>query len=127
MSANKTTNNFPPQEKIDLFEKMVSAIPALARKGSTMPYTSVNGNMFSFIDKHGSCAIRLPEKEREDFLKKYKTELFATHGAVLKEYVTVPDDILKKTKELMKWFEISYEYVRTMKPKTTKNKNKYLR
>ena len=67
-----------------------------------MPYTSFNGNMFSFLDKHGSCGIRLPEKEREDFLKKYKTKLFETHGTVLKEYVTVPDDLLQKTKELKK-------------------------
>jgi TfoX/Sxy family transcriptional regulator of competence genes len=110
--------------KIDLYEKLVATIPALERKGATMPYTSVNGNMFSFLDKHGSCGIRLPEKEREDFLKKYKTKLFETNGTVLKEYVTVPDDLLSKTKELKKWFEISYVYVKTLKPKATKKKSK---
>ena len=124
MNIKKIQLNSYPRDKIYLYEKLIGTIPDIERKGATMPYTSLNGNMFSFIDKHGSCAIRLPEKEREDFLKKYKTELFATHGAVVKEYVTVPDDILKKTKELMKWFEISYEYVRTLKPKTTKKKNK---
>ena len=78
--------------------------------------------MFSFLDKKGVCGIRLPEKEREDFLKKYKTKLFETQGTILKEYVTVPDDLLKKTKELKKWFEISYAYVKTLKPKATKKK-----
>ncbi len=89
-----------------------------------MPYTSLNGNMFSFIDNLGSCGIRLPEKEREDFLRKYKTKLFEANGTLLNEYVTVPDDLLKKTKELSKWFTISYAYVKTLNPKTTKKKNK---
>lgn len=78
--------------------------------------------MFSFIDKHGSCGIRLPETEREGFLRKYKTKIFETHGIVLKEYVTVPDDLLNKMKELKKWFDISYVYVKTLKPKATKKK-----
>jgi TfoX/Sxy family transcriptional regulator of competence genes len=41
---------------------------------------------------------------------------------VLKEYVTVPDDLLKKTKELKRWFEESYAYAQTLKPKATKKK-----
>lgn len=121
-SSKKATTNFPPQDKIDLYEKLVASIPGIERKGATMPYTSINGNMFSFIDKHGSCGIRLPEKEREDFLKKYKTKLFETHGTVLKEYVTVPDELLKKTKELPKWFAISFAYAKALKPKATKKK-----
>jgi hypothetical protein len=124
MATKKITANFPPQDKIDLYEKLIATIPSLERKGATMPYTSLNGNMFSFIDKQGVCGIRLPEKEREDFLKKYKTRLFEAHGAVLKEYITVPDDLLKKQKELKKWFDISYAYVKTLKPKITKKKNK---
>lgn len=124
MITKKPQANFPPQDKIDLYEKLIATTPVLERKGATMPYTSLNGNMFSFIDKFGVCGIRLPEKEREDFLKKYKTKLFETHGTVLKEYVTVPDDLLKKTKELTKWFDISYAYAKTLKPKVTKKKNK---
>ena len=39
-------------------------------------------------------------KKREEFLKKYKAKLFEAYGAVLKEYVAVPDSLLKNTKEL---------------------------
>jgi hypothetical protein len=38
-------------------------------------------------------AIRLPEDKRQEFLKKYKTTLFEAYGAVMKEYVTVPDAV----------------------------------
>jgi hypothetical protein len=81
MSAKKSQPNFPPLDKIDLYEKLVAAIPGIKSKGATMPYTSLNGNMFSFLDKKsGSCGIRLPEKGREDFVKKYKTKLFKAYG-----------------------------------------------
>jgi hypothetical protein len=70
MSTKKPPNNFPLQDKISLYEILVATIPGIERKGAAMPYTSLNGNMFSFLDKYGSFGLRLPEKEREDFLKK---------------------------------------------------------
>ena len=76
--------------------------------------------MFSCLHPPGSLALRLPEPEREKFLKKYKTKLFQTYGIVQKEYVTVPDSLLANTKELQKYFTLSYEYARSLKPKATK-------
>jgi hypothetical protein len=40
-----------------------------------------------------------------------------SYGVVKKDYVTVPDSLLKNTKELRKYLDISYEYARTLKPK----------
>jgi hypothetical protein len=40
----------------------------------------------------------------------------------MKEYVVVPDDMLKKTEVLKKYFDISYGYVSSLKPKPTKKK-----
>lgn len=67
-------------------------------------------------------ALRLSEDEREKFLRKYKTTLFAAYGVVQKEYVTVPDSLLSKTRELQPYFEKSLQYVRTLKPKASKKK-----
>jgi len=64
-----------------------------------------------------------PQKdEREQFLGKYQTKLFEQYGSVMKEYVEVPDDLLWKTEELKKYFEISYAYVSSLKPNPTKKK-----
>jgi hypothetical protein len=93
------------------------------RKGATMPYTSLNGNMFSFLMKSGRVGLRLPEAEREAFIKKYKTKLVEQYGVVQKEYVEVPDALLAKTTELKKYFDASFEYVSSLKAKpTTKSK-----
>jgi hypothetical protein len=111
-----------PDDKLKLYEKLVATNPAVERKGATMPYTSLNGHMFSFLTKAGKLALRLPAKEREIFLKKYKTKLCEQHGSVLEEYVEVPDALLKKTSELKKYFDLSYDYVASLQPKATKKK-----
>ena len=48
----------------------------------------------------GILSIRLPEKELEAFLKKYKTKLTEAYGIVRKEYAVVPDSLLKKNRRV---------------------------
>jgi len=109
-----------PSDKEILFEKLVATIPEIKLKGDTNKYTSYNGNMFSILSADGVFAIRLPEKEREEFLKKYKTQLKVAYGITQKEYAVVPDSLFKKTSELKKYLDISYDYVKTLKAKPTK-------
>ena len=116
--------NSLPADKLALYEKLAATNPEIERKGATMPYTSHNGHMFSFMDKDGVVAIRLPEKERNEFIKKYKTTLMPAHGTVMKEYVAVPAALLKKTKELAAYLDMSLEYIKTLKPKPTTKKKK---
>jgi TfoX/Sxy family transcriptional regulator of competence genes len=110
-----------PPEKIALYEKLVAGIPEIERKGADNPYTAVNGNMFSLLlSPEGRLALRLPAAERASFLRKHNTKLFEAYGAVMKEYVAVPDALLKKTKELQKYLTVSYAYAKTLKPKPSK-------
>lgn len=111
-----------PAGKLELYAKLVATNPHVERKGATMPYTSLNGHMFSFLTKSGTLALRLPAEERSAFLKKYKTALCEQHGSVMEEYVEVPDSLLKKTQELKKYFDLSYAYVGSLKPKATTRK-----
>jgi len=110
-------------DKLSLYEKLIATNPNIERKGATHPYTSLNGHMFSYLHPSGRVALRLPAEEREQFLKKYKTTLFEAYGVVQKEYVTVPDALLKNTKELRKYFDMSYRYVQTLKPKPSRKKS----
>jgi hypothetical protein len=110
-------------DKVELYERLVATNPKVERKGAANPYTSVNGNMFSQLLPSGRLSLRLPEGEREAFLKKYKTKLVEQYGVVMKEYVEVPDTLLAKTSEITKYFDISYAYVASLKPKPTKKTN----
>ena len=109
-----------PAESLEWYEKLVATNPAVERKGAAMPYTSLNGHMFSFLTPEGRLALRLPADQRDSFIKKYKTKLCEQHGSVLEEYVEVPDALLKQTRELKKYFDASYAYVGSLKPKATK-------
>jgi len=109
-------------QNLALYEKLVATNPQIERKGDKMPYTSLNGHMFSLLTREGWLALRLPEEAREAFLKKYKTKLAEQYGTVMKEYVQVPDALLKKTQELRKYFDLSYDYVGSLKPKPTSKK-----
>jgi hypothetical protein len=84
--------------KVDLYDKLIATHPEIERKGAANPYTSLKGNMFTLLQDSRSLAIRLPEDKREEFLKKYKTTLFKAYGAVMTEYVAVPDELLENTK-----------------------------
>ncbi|HZI54331.1 MAG TPA: hypothetical protein VFD56_11525 [Chitinophagaceae bacterium] len=121
MAVKKEKNNISP-DLLKIYEQLISAIPSVERKGASMPYTSLNGHMFSFISPEGKMGLRLPPNEREEFIKIFKVQLFIGHGTVLKEYVTVPEKLLKDIKSLKKYFTISYDYVKGLKPKPTTKK-----
>jgi hypothetical protein len=118
----KAAAGIATQEKLLLYEKLVATNPKVERKGDTVPYTSLNGHMFSYLSKEGKLALRLPAEERERFLKKYKARLCEAYGKVQPEYVEVPDSLLAATPELKKFFDCSHAYVASLKPKPTQKK-----
>lgn len=113
----------PRDSTVALYEKLVATNPRVERKGDTMPYTSVNGNMFSVVSKEGVVCLRLSADQRDAFMRKYKTEPVVMYGALMKEYVAVPPALLASTAEAARYFEMSYTYAMSLKAKpTTKSK-----
>jgi hypothetical protein len=101
------------------YAELVATVPEAELKGAKMPYTSMNGNMYSYLGENG-VALRLPAGARDEFLAKYRTVLYHTYGIVQKEYVTVPAELLAKTDELAPYFRASFDYAKTLRPKPTK-------
>jgi hypothetical protein len=62
--------------------------------------------------------------ERDAFLAKYDAGLCEQHGTVLQEYVEVPDRLLRNVDELEQYFQTSYAYVSSLKPKPRKPSTK---
>ena len=109
-----------PASCVVLYEALIGTNPNVERKGAAMPYTSVNGNMFSFLTPEGILGLRLSAHDREAFITRFKTEPLVQHGVVMKEYVQVAPALLKKTETLTSYFDASYRYACSLKPKTTK-------
>jgi hypothetical protein len=109
---------------LEIYEDLVKHLKKVERKGDTMPYTSLNGNMFSYLDKTGNIALRLSKSDIVEFMEKYNATLMNAYGIVQKEYVKIPDNLLGKKAVLYEFFEKSFEYAKNLKPKPTKKKQK---
>jgi hypothetical protein len=112
-----------PPECLEAYERLLATVPGVERKGDRMPYTSVNGNMYSFLDETGALALRLSAADRAAFMERYDTSLHEAHGHVMKEYVTVPPTILADANDLDSWLAASHAYAATLKPKGTTRKS----
>jgi len=117
MSAAKSTI---PAAKLALYDALVATLRAVDRKGATMPYTSCNGHMFSFMTSTGTLALRLGGPMLAKFVAKYGERPCVQHGAVMKEYVEVPDALLSSTRALAPYFAASWAYVGSLPAKATK-------
>lgn len=102
------------------YDRMIAGVPGVERKGATMPYTSVNGNMYSSISKANVIGLRLSNTDLATFLETHSTTLYeGIPGHFMKEYAAVPPSILDDTETLQNWFRKSHSYVSGLKPKKT--------
>jgi hypothetical protein len=105
----------------DAFERYAAVVEKVGEvvKGAKNPYTSRNGQMFSFLDVEGGMALRLSDELTEEFLSRYESGPVMQYGSVMRGYVSVPDDLLSDTEELGSWFEKGYVWIGTLEPKAT--------
>ena len=106
-----------PAETLALYEKLVATNRDVERKGATVPYSSANGTMFSFLTADGTLALRLPPDELEPFFKKFNTTHPVAYGKVMEDWAAVPDPLLAKTSELKKYFDLSFQHAANKKSK----------
>jgi len=104
-------------EKLALFDELVAMNPKIERKGKTMPYTSANGYMFSLLNKAGEFGIRLSKESGEKFMEKHQTTRFKSHGAFLRGYVLIPDQLFDNMGLLSQYLEEAHQHVLSLKPK----------
>ena len=111
---------YPHTELLDLYERLVASIPGLDRKGKSMPYTSLNGNMFTFLDKEGKLSLRMNNEDRQGLIDQYDAQPSIQHGAVMKDYIMVPDELMTNEAALIILMRKSYDFATTLKPKASK-------
>ncbi len=114
-----------PPEALEAYDQALVAVMADPHKGAANPYFSLNGNMFTALDADGVVGLRLDAESREEFMATYGTQLWESHGTVMKEYVAVPAQMVVTEADLLaSWLQRSYDYAKTLKPKpTTKKKS----
>lgn len=110
------------EENLKLYDALVAENPNFERLGKTMPYTSANTHMFSLLNKDGEFGIRLSKESQEAFKEKFDTTIFKSYGAVMRDYVLVPQHLLESPAILGPYLQESYEYVMSLPANPRKKK-----
>jgi len=109
---------------LKIYEELINNHPEVKRKGKRLPYTSMNGNMFSVISKEGHIGLRFSEESVERYIDLYGFTKYVKNDKVMEDYVTISDEFLDN-ELLVDLFNECVEYAKSLqaKPKT-KNKLK---
>ena len=105
------------EEKLKVYDALVAKCARFERKGKTVPYTSANGYMFSLFNKDGEIGIRFSKAVQEKYMKELNTTYFKSHGATMKGYILIPDEMWDDLDTLAQYLDESYDYVMTLEPK----------
>jgi TfoX/Sxy family transcriptional regulator of competence genes len=99
-----------PQDLIDLFTSVMPGPPAVQRNMFGYPAGFINGHIFMGLFQD-DMILRLPEGQREEFLKKVGSKIFEPMpGRPMREYVAVPPRLLVDPKELVRCILEAREY-----------------
>ncbi len=104
-------------DKLNIYDEIVSKCSRFERKGKTMIYTSANGYMFSALNKAGEIGIRFLKATQEKYIKKYNTTIFKSYNSVMYGYILITDEMLKDLANVAQLLNESYGYVMTLEPK----------
>ncbi|MEM8645701.1 MAG: TfoX/Sxy family protein [Pseudomonadota bacterium] len=107
---------------IEFYKRAVSAHKGIEIKGAKTAYTSMNGNMFSFVDDENRLCLRFSEERKAEFNAAHGTGDVVQYGAVMRGYVALPDALLTNENKLKALFAESLEFAATLKPKASKKK-----
>ena len=105
------------EEKLKHYDALVAKCPRFDRKGKSVPYTSANGYMFSILNKEGELGIRFSKEVQQKYITAWGSDLFKSHGAVMRGYVLIPEKMLQDLDQLAVYLNESYDYVMTLEPK----------
>jgi hypothetical protein len=108
----------------EAYTKYIQEWGKVERKGKNNPYTSLNGHMFTFIDKKNEyLAIRLSPEDQKAFVEEFKTRPVIQYNSVMNGYVEVPESLFEEKAEVFEWLDKSHAFISGIKPKPSK-KNK---
>ena len=114
-----------PESLVALFARATAAMPGVEpRKMFGYPAAFVNGNMFSGLFQ-SSMVLRLSESDRARCAREFGAKPFEPMpGRPMREYVAVPEALLRSPKLLDAWLHKSHGHAAALPPKAAKKNAK---
>lgn len=105
------------EEKLKIYDELISKCARFERKGKTMPYTSANGHMFSLLNKAGEIGIRFSKEAQKKYIEAFNSSVFKSYNSVMQGYVLIPEEMLEDLDNVAKYLDEGYDYVMSLEPK----------
>jgi TfoX/Sxy family transcriptional regulator of competence genes len=113
-----------PEKLVRVFEQaMVSMPEAKVRMTFGYPSGTINGNMFTGLHQD-RMILRLSPEDRAELARQGATAFEPMPGRPMREYVVVPEAILKSDAQLNAWLEKALAYCKSIPPKPGKTRAK---
>jgi hypothetical protein len=105
------------EEKLKIYDELVSKCSRFERKGKTMPYTTANGHMFSLLNKAGEIGIRFAKEVQKKYMEEFDSTLFKSYNSIMHGYVLIPEPMLEDLDNVARYLDESYDYVMSLPSK----------
>ncbi len=105
------------QENLTVYRELVERFFQDRVKGKANPYTSMNGNMFSFLDKAGIVCLRMSKEDRIAYAEEFGTDEVIQYGSVMRGYVALPAERLADPDGLEEVFAACLTFARSLPKK----------
>ncbi len=89
----------------------------IERKGKSVAFTSANGHMFSLLNKDGELGVRFYKEIQEKYFETYNTLYLMSHGAKMKGYILITEDMFTDMDLLVNLLKEGHHYVMSLDPK----------
>lgn len=106
-----------PIPNLALYQSLAARYFADSVKGKANPYTSMNGNMYSFLDKTGTVCLRMSGEDRARYQALFGTGPVEQYGSVMKEYVAISAAALNAPDDLQEAFSACRAYAASLPAK----------
>jgi len=107
-----------PDALVTLFARATSALPGIeSRKMFSYPAAFINGNMFSCLFQ-SRMILKLSEADRDACAREFGAKPFEPMpGRPMREYIAVPDAVLRSPTLLDSWLRRSYGHAAALPAK----------
>ena len=105
------------EEALKIYDELIAGHPEIERKGKNNPYTSLNGNMFTFLDKEGFISFRMSKEDQAMVRESHGVTESIQYGSVMRDYVKIPMELLSNSELMGNFLELSLKHAKTLKAK----------
>ena len=106
------------EEKLKVYDALVTKCSRFKHNDKTMPYTSANGYMFSLLNEDCEIDIQFSQAVQEKYIEEFLKRTYRSYRTVMKGYILMPERVWGDLDALAKYRAKGYDFVLYLESKS---------